>query len=181
MDEAQIIDALRSGDLERQAPALDEALRVVKALISESVRTLADAKAAFPIAAKIFKFGPLVIPMLEDLLKQPMSEDARDHTAALLVELGSTTGVPHLLSLLERRNRDFVMAALVLGKARVQEAAPLIRGVLEQWDCASDPYSATTLVDALKKVDSIPDSLKDSLRQRWPRQMYAGLEELLQG
>ena len=180
-DEAQIIGALRSGDIEQQALALDEALRVVNALISESVRTLADAETPFPIAAKIFKFGPLVIPMLEDLLRQSMSEDARNHTAALLVELGSTRGVPHLLSLLEHHDRNSVMAALVLGKAHVQEAAPFIRGVLDQGGCAADPYSAATLVEAFKRVDAIPDSLKDSLRQRWPREMRASLEELLQG
>ena len=34
MDEIQIIDALRSGDLERQATALDEAARAVKTLVS---------------------------------------------------------------------------------------------------------------------------------------------------
>ena len=109
-----------------------------------------------------------------------MSEDARNHTAALLVELGSTRGVQHLLSLLEHHDRNSVMAALVLGKAHVQEAAPFIRGVLDQWDCAADPYSAATLVEALKRVDAIPDSLRDSLRQRWPREMRASLEELLQ-
>ena len=41
MDDTQIIDALRSGDLERQAPALDEAPRVARALVPESVRALA--------------------------------------------------------------------------------------------------------------------------------------------
>jgi hypothetical protein len=160
---------------------LDEVLRIVNALIAESVRTLSDTGAPFPIAAKLFKFGQPVVPLLEDLFQQPMSEDARNHTAALLVELGSRKGVPHLLSLLEHHNRDSVMAALVLAKARVQEAAPLIREVLERWDCTDDPYSAATLVDSLKRVGTIPDSLKDSLRRQWPRQMYAGLEKLLQG
>jgi hypothetical protein len=69
MDETQIIDGLRSGNIERQAAALDEAVRVVRTLVSESGRLLAKSEAASPIAAKIFKFGPLVNPILEDLLK----------------------------------------------------------------------------------------------------------------
>jgi hypothetical protein len=156
MTEAQIVDALRSGDVERQARALDEAARIVKKLISESVRALADAEAPFPIAARLHAFGPLIIPRLVELLGQPIKEDTRNHAAALLVELGSTAGVPHLLCLLERHDKNSVMAALVLGKARILEAAPQIRRVLEQWDCGADPYSATTLIDALQKSEYNP-------------------------
>jgi hypothetical protein len=179
MEDVQIIADLRSGDLELQAVAVDEAVRVVKTLMSESVRTLVLADSPFAVASKLLQFGPLIIPMLEDVLEEPMRDDARNHVAALLLELGSAAGVAHLLSLLEHRDQNAVMAALVLGKARVREAAQLIRGVLENWDCASDPYSAATLIDALKRLDAISDSLRESIRQRWPRQMNAELEKLL--
>jgi len=180
MDEAQIIEALRSGDLDRQAVALDEAARITEALTAESIRAFVDSEARFPIAARLFKFGPSIIPTLENLLNQPIVEDARDHAATLLLELGSKAGVPHLLSILKDNRQSSPMAALVLGKARIREAAPLIRGVLEKWDCAADPYTAATFVGALKKVDRIPRSLKASLRRRWPTSMKRGLEELLE-
>jgi hypothetical protein len=180
VDESQIIEALQSGDLERQAPALDEAARIVKALMAESIRAFLGAEIRFPIAAQLFKFGPCIVPMLEELLGQPMEEDARNHASALLLELGSKAGVPHLLSILQQRRESSPMAALVLGKARIREAAPLIRDVLETWDCAADPYTGATFVDALKKVDSIPDSLKESLRLKWPTTMAPALEKLLQ-
>lgn len=139
MDEAQIIEALRSGDLDRQAIALDEAARMAEALMAESIRAFVDAEARFAIAARLFKFGPTIIPMLEDLLSKPIADDARNHAAALLLELGSKAGVPHLLSILEDNRQSSPMAALVLGKAGIREAAPLIRRVLEKWDCATDP------------------------------------------
>ena len=157
---------------------------MVNTLMSESVRTLVDTSSPFAVAAKLFNFGLPIVPLLEDLLTQPMrdpmSDSSRNHLAALLVELGSAAGVPHLLSLLKHRNPDSLMAALVLGKARVQEAAPLILRVLQEWDCASDPYSAATLIDALKRLDALPDSLKESIRQRWPIQMQPALEKLFQ-
>jgi hypothetical protein len=179
MDDAQIIADLRSGNIERQAAALDEAARAVRALLSEAVRTLITAESPFAAASKLIGFGPPIVSVLEDALREPMSENTRNHVAALLVELGSTAGVPHLLSVLEQHNENFVMAALVLGKARVKEAAPLIQEVVERWDYDADPYSAGTLIEALKKLDALPGSLKNALRQRWPRHMNSGLEELL--
>ena len=180
MDEAQIIEALRSGDLDRQAIALGEAARMTEVLMAESIRAFVDSEARFPIAARLFKFGPAIIPMLEGLLNQPIVDDARNHAAALLLELGSKAGAPHLLSILEDNRQSSPMAALVLGKAGIREAAPLIRRVLEKWDCATDPYTAATFVDALKKVDAIPDSLKESLRRKWPATMAPALEKLLE-
>lgn len=44
MDEAQIIEALRSEDLDRQAMALDEATRITEALMAESVRAFVDSE-----------------------------------------------------------------------------------------------------------------------------------------
>jgi hypothetical protein len=180
MDESQIIDALKSRSLERQVTALDEVARVINSLLSESVRVLAESETPFPIAARLFKFGPPVIPVLEDLLKEQLSENARDHTAALLLELGSRSGVPHLLSLLEQQAQASTMAALALGKARIQEATPRIRLLLEEWNCESDPYTAGTYIRALKSLNALPDSLKESLRERWPAAMKPGLEKLLE-
>ena len=112
---------------------------MAEALMAESIRAFVDAEARFAIAARLFKFGPTIIPMLEDLLSKPIADDARNHAAALLLELGSKAGVPHLLSILEDNRQSSPMAALVLGKAGIREAAPLIRRVLEKWDCATDP------------------------------------------
>ena len=62
------------------------------------------------------------------------------------------------------------MAALVLGKAGIREDAPVIRRVLVQWD-------SVTVVDGrdvcrpLKKVDAIPDSLKESVQRKRPASM----------
>lgn len=181
MDDAQIIADLRSGNIERQMAALEEGARAIGALLSEAVRTLTTTEAPFAVASRLIGFGPPIVPVLEDALRQPMDESNRNHVAALLVELGSTAGVPHLLSVLEQHDESFVMAALVLGKAGVKQAAPLIREAVEQWDCNADPYSAATLIEALRRLDALPESLKESICHRWPRHMNAMLGELLQG
>ncbi len=180
MDLAHIINALRSRDLRQQMVALDEAAEVVHALMSESLRTFRDSSDRFPIAQRLYNFGPPIVPMLEELFNQPIDEDARNQSAALLLELGSQAGLQHLMFLLSRRNHGFVMAARALGKAHVKEAAPIIRCALEEWDLDGDPFAAATLVGALKSIGDLPDSLIELLRRRWPTKMRAGLEKLLQ-
>jgi hypothetical protein len=181
MNESEIIEGLRSRDLGRQVMALGEAGRTIRELMAESVRAFVEAEAPYPMAEGLFKFGPAIIPMLEELLLGSAGQDVKDLAAAILVKLGCRTGASTLLAVLTDRRPWFPMAARILAAADVSDAATRIQNILETLDCAADPYSATTLVEALKRVGTIPDSLKDSLRQRWPRQMRAGLEELLQG
>jgi hypothetical protein len=93
MDEAQIIEALGAGDLQRQMSGLNEAVRVVHTLMSESIRAFAGTQAHFRLR-RTDSIRSGVVPMLEDLFRQPLDEDGRKHAATLLLKLGSKAGVP---------------------------------------------------------------------------------------
>ena len=60
MDDAQIIADLRSGNIERQVAALQEAARAIMALLSEAVRTLTTTDAPFAVASPACRGRPAV-------------------------------------------------------------------------------------------------------------------------
>jgi HEAT repeat protein len=116
---------------------------------------------------------------LNNCFLKALNQDVRNHTATLLLELGSRAGLPHLFSMLKRPDGAPLMAALVLGKAGIKEAAPMIREVLDKWNCIEDPYGASTLIGALRKLGAVDDGLREAIRTRWPRNMTGSLESLL--
>jgi uracil DNA glycosylase len=66
----QIIEELRSGDINRQTKSLQDAAQIVRLVIDECLRTLATTQHPSPIAAQLYMFGPAIIPALEQLLPQ---------------------------------------------------------------------------------------------------------------
>jgi hypothetical protein len=130
------------------------------------------------MAGQLFMFGRSIVPALQEAFGLELSDDARHFLAALLLELGCRDGVPHLLSVLEKLDEKSPMAAVVLGKAHVSEAAAPVERYLSQWKAGDDYRIAGTFILALKRVGSIPETLKESLRARWPEQQLPGLEGL---
>jgi hypothetical protein len=179
MTESEIIEALRSGEIQRQMAAMDEAARTIRSLMAESVRAFSEAKDPYTFAERLYKFGPSIIPTLEVLLHGYAEQGVKDLSAAVIVKLGGRTGVSRLLEVIAERRPYFPMTALILAEAQVHEAAFSIQQILEDWDCAADPYSAATMVDALKKLNALGDPLRQSLQHRWPPAMRSGLEKVL--
>jgi hypothetical protein len=186
MDVPEIIAALKSGDLARQGPAAREAAEIVKALTSECINAFLSASYRGPIADGLQQFGVVMQPLLTELLIEPLDDEAKNTAAALLFAVGSEAGLPYLLSDLNRfgpadvvgQSRPFILAAVVLGKAGVAEAAGPVERALRGWDVRSDPYMAATLIDVLNKLGGVPDDLRRKLEADWPVEMRPGLPAL---
>lgn len=181
MDQAKIVSALKSNNLEENLDALDESARVVQILLAESIDCFVNSPYRIPIADRLVRFGPTIVTPLERLFDKPLDQEAHHQIALILLHLGSKAAIRYLLSQLENRGPTAVSAAIALSNANVSEAAPGIRALLEQWSADSDPYAAASLISALKRFGNLPESLKNELRRAWPPRMKQALENLLEG
>ncbi len=179
MDLAEIITALRSGDPQFQIPALVQASEIAQILTGEAVSALFHSTAKVPVAEGLLRFGVIVRPLLEELLTRPVDDETKTHAAAVLFDLGSRAGLPHLKFVLESGGKDFLIAANYLAKAHVSEAADAIERTLRKWDVPGDTYTANTLIDALKRLRRVPEDLKQKLLQEYPVAMRPALAKLL--
>ncbi len=179
MDLAEIITALRSGDPQLQIPALVQASEIAQTLTSEAVSALFNSTAKVPVAEGLLRFGVIVRPLLEELLTTPADDETKTYAAAVLFDLGSKAGLPHLEFVLESGGKDFLIAANYLAKAHVSEAANAIERILRKWDVRADPYTANALIDDLKQLSRVPDDLKQKLLQEYPVAMKPALVKLL--
>ena len=160
---------LRSGDLGVQASAFERASKVVQSLLSEIVNAFVASDARFPLAERLVQFGPAIRPFLEDLLRKPLDDEAKTYASAVLLQLGSKTGVPELIKILEKGTGLVAPAAIALSNANVIEAKDAIERALRQWDVGADPYIGFTLINALKSFEPLPEDLKRKLVLDCPR------------
>lgn len=172
-DLAKLILDLRSGNLSVQASAFERASKSIQTLLSEVVNAFIASDGRFPLAERLVQFGPAIRPLLEDLLKRPLDDEAKTYTAAVLLQLGSRTGVPGLIEILEKGTGLVAPAAIALRKANVIEAKDAIERALRQWDIGADPYIGLTLIDALRSFGSLPEDLKRKLVLECPQAMKA--------
>jgi len=179
VDLTKIVTALRSGDPQLQIPALAQASEIARTLTSEAVSALVNATAKVPVAESLLHFGVIVRPLLEELLRTPVDDETKTHAAAVLFELGSRAGLPHLKFVLESGGKDFVIAANYLAKAHVSEAADDIERILRKWDVRTDPYTANALIEDLRRLSRVPEDLKQKLMQEYPVAMRPALAKLL--
>lgn len=161
-----------------QIPALVQASEIAQTLTSEAVSALFNSTAKVPVAEGLLRFGVIVRPLLEELLTTPADDETKTHAAAVLFDLGSKAGLPHLEFVLES-GKDFLIAANYLAKAHVSEAANAIERILRKWDVRADPYTANALIDDLRRLRGVPDDLKQKLMQEYPVAMRPALAKLL--
>jgi|SRR5579862_1468889 len=203
MELSEIVEGLKSTDLLRQIPALEEAAETAKTLAAEAVEALVVAEFKVPLAERMARFGIIIKPLLEDLLTKPVDDETKMHAAAVLFELGSRAGLQtllsilhaavarvelepgaepqHVMSLLRKEHKEFLGAILYLGRAHVSEAHDDIERILRKWDVRADPYMAATLVSAMMRTGAAAEDLKRKLLEEfppaWRQQMEKELSE----
>jgi hypothetical protein len=164
VDLTNLISALKCGDPQRQAAALDEANRVVHNVISEAVAALLVSSARFPIAERLVPMGLSLRQSLENLLKGDADFEAKTFAAVVLLKIGCPTGVNHLISALKLQTPGVGLIAASLSQAGIREAADVIAEILRRWDLVSDPYTAATLISSLKRYGNLPEDVRALIR-----------------
>jgi hypothetical protein len=97
---------------------------------------------------------------LEHVLTGDADFEAKTFAAVVLLKIGCTTGVNHLISALELQTPGAGMIASALSEAGIREAADVIAEVLRRWDFASDPYTAAGLIRSLRRYGSLPPDVR---------------------
>jgi len=87
------VENLESGELEKQVFALESAVEIVNLLALKTIETFDKASHKFPIADRLYRFGSIMIPHLEQLLKKTEDSETKILAAVVLLRLGSQVGV----------------------------------------------------------------------------------------
>ena len=170
-----IIQNLRSGDIERQTHALEDAASSINQLVAEAISAFVRSDAKIPLAERLIPLGTSIQPGLERLLSQPCDEETRVHASAVLLYVGSRAGVPCLMDHLTNNSAFADFSALQLSKAGVTEASEPIERILRTNIIATQPYVAFGLISSLRKLGPISDNLKHHLVEQCPQSMKEGL------
>jgi hypothetical protein len=165
----EILVQLKSDDFLVQIQALDLLKSVTHDLLVAAAGALANSSCPYPLAEKLFALGPMMIPALEQLVQQPVSKEGYTYAALILLRLGSRAGLDRLLRAVEERMGPAGMIANNLGAAGIGEAIGPITVALRNWDVNRDPYTATTLVLALRRLNApVPRDVLEQLRCLFP-------------
>ena len=99
-------------------------------------------------------------------------------------QLGSRSGVPVLLSTLEKFFPGAPLGAFYLSKFGIEEAAPILDDILRRWDFPSDPTTSAGLLRSRFRLrQPPPDSLRKLVEgvtdaDLWPPYLLADVKEL---
>lgn len=145
---------LESDNLTVLATGLDEAKKLVDQLAQRSVSALftASAENRFAVADKLFAMGPAVIPAPESKIENEEEPESTTHAALILFKRGSMKGVPRLIRSLKNRVGPIGAIASALASAKIPGASEAIAEVLTRETARKDPYTAVTLLEALRDL-----------------------------
>ncbi len=134
MDTEETIKSLQSGDLEKQDSVFKEITTLMATIAEEAVNAMRDSSSPVVVAENIFRVAYTFRPALEKLFSTTPSHELKSISATLLVQMGSRTGVEHLLDTI-RKGADYdALAATSLAKAGLQDAVPALIERLESLD-----------------------------------------------
>ena len=164
-----IIDNLHSSEPQNQLSGLDDAKALVTQLVRQSVEILFSASNPYGVAEKLFAMGPSVIPDLQRQLDEGGPPEAMAYAALVLLKLGSQKGVGQLFRSLKEGIGPTGMIAQGLATARVPGASEVITEVLMTASASKDPYTAVTLISALRELEApVPEEAFGRLEQSAP-------------
>ena len=166
-----IFTKLESDDLTMLATGLDEAKTLVNQLALRSVSALftASDQNRFVVADKLFAMGPAVIPELERRIEKEEQPEAMAHAALILFKRGSVKGVPRLIQSLKERVGPIGTIASALASAKIPGTSEAIAEVLTSEAVKKDPYTAVTLLEALRNLGApLPDEALQQLEESAP-------------
>jgi hypothetical protein len=122
LDLYQTVENLESGELEKQVCALEGAVEIVNLLAFKTVETFEKASHKFPIADRLYRFGSIMVPHLEQLLEKTEDLETKILAAVVLLRLGSQVGVDVLLNAISRDKQYPCLAASCLAAAGIKIA-----------------------------------------------------------
>lgn len=157
---------LRSDDIVQQVASLTTARASLGQFIEQAVFQLRISQSPILLAEKIFEFGTIVIPALEEVVVSESSQNIREIAAAVLVQLGSRNGIDLLLDAVRKPGSNHLLAVTSLAKANIVEASDPILEALRS--CKPDfymrrenaPYLETHLAALRRLGRDLPDDLK---------------------
>ncbi len=139
MNPIEDIEALKSRDIEVQIHAIRNIAKFLKTAVDKAVAALKSSDNPVFIAESLFLFGSIALVPLETTFLELPSGDLKVIVAALLVQLGSKTGIGTLFEAIREGNEHQHLAVSSLAKANVREACPVI---IEWLDCVQrDVYT----------------------------------------
>lgn len=167
---------LTAPNVEKQAKAIDDAIRVNHLLALSSVCALRDSQDRFFVAERLPRFGSVVIEPLEALLQEPAEREAKVLASLVLLGLGSRAGVPILLEALQTEpiNRYASLVARTLAANGIGEAGDAIIARLRGSDLSAAALgksfasnaSKDLIVSLLSALKTLAIALPTDLQQR---------------
>lgn len=129
-----IIGALKSGNIELQVSALVEVRELVLKAVAEAIRQLPRSSNPYVLAERIYGFGTLVRPLLEEAFIENTDGPTKPLLAVSLVMLGSDRGTD-LVVRTAASDGEYRSAAIVaLAKGRVHKAEDVFFAILRDMD-----------------------------------------------
>lgn len=166
-----IFAKLESDDVTVLATGLDEAKALVDQIAQRSVAALfkASYENCFVAADKLFAMGQAVVPELESRIENDELPEAIAHAALILFKRGSMKGVPKLIQALRNRVGPFGTIASALASARIAGTSEAITEALTNELIRKDPYTAVTLLEALRDLGTpLPSEALQQLAESAP-------------
>ena len=175
-----VMKDLNSTQIEKQIPAVEEAINIVDTLAMKAVEGLQNSSNRFLVAERLNCFGSIIVPHLEKLLQESNNSEVKILASLVLLQLNSKIGVPFLLVAIKEDDEYAILAAQHLAKAGIKHAIEpiytrLTSSKLEEIDLI------VSLLDSLNKLNG---KLPQNLLQRFtseniPWQIKTKLEEQL--
>ncbi len=171
---------LRGEDPDQKLLAIEYLTKLPQALVDVVVPQLEDLDGLeFVLFERLGRFGSLAIAPLERLLRESSDRDTRLLAAAALEFLGSRAGESVLLDAVRWGDPYVGLAAMALADARMPSVIPLIEDALRQApiDHTTQPIINTLLTSLNKLGASVPEDIRDRLRQAEPAWLRKGWAE----
>jgi hypothetical protein len=179
-----------SENIETQLTAIEASVDLMRQVAKTAVGELGNKQSDYLVAERLHGFGSVVIKPLEEFIAKSSSLDERTLAAWVLLKVGSSAGLPHLLEAIEKSRNYHCLAAEVLARARFNDAAGRIIARLRRADI-TDELQLISLLSSLKKLNAeLPPDLerkflaedvnwmvRSTVQKEWPNPMPPAARE----
>src|ERR1700748_519259 len=111
-----IEEEIRSGQIERQALALDQVASLVKSVTTEAVGAISVQSDRLILAERLSSFRTAMVEPMKEAFVRTSEPEAKSNLALLLLDLGERVGVDWLIGLLSTPDEYSCLAAIHLSR-----------------------------------------------------------------
>jgi len=163
VDLYSVITDLSADQVEKQIAALDNASEIVNALVKSAVNAFRRGPDRLFVAERLYRLGSVVVAPLEELLDKSDNPEVKILASLVLLQFGSTSGVPCLLDAIVKDCEYACMAANRLAEMGITEASDRIIARLR----LCDPKQVDLVVCLLSALEKLGSELPSDLRNRF--------------